>query len=201
VGVLEPSIERDREALVLARAVGQGAGHPAGDRVEHDHRRQLATGEDVRTDRDRVGTKLRDDPLVEALEPGREQRHLALAGQLLDERLVELAAGRGEGDDSGGPGRPVCGLERSVDDIDAQEHARAATVGIVVDLARAERCGVAVVEQAKLELAAEHACERLLLGEPTECVRNLGEDVDAHGTTQGTPRRGRTAGDRGPGGG
>ena len=52
----------------------QRAGQPPRDRVEQHHRRQVAAGEDVRPDRDRVGGEVLHDPLVEALEARREQR-------------------------------------------------------------------------------------------------------------------------------
>ena len=76
--------------------------------------------------------------------------------------------------------RPVGGLERSGDDVDAQHHPRAAAVRRVVDLPGAERGRVAVVEEAQLELAAEHAGDRLLLGHPRIGVWGESEDVDAH---------------------
>ena len=104
VRVLEPAVELRGEALELAGALGERARQPARDRVEQHHRRQLAAGEDVRADRDRVGAEVRDDPLVEALEARGEQRELGLRGELLDERLVELAPLRRQRDD---PCRPI----------------------------------------------------------------------------------------------
>jgi hypothetical protein len=70
-------------------------------------------------------------------------------------------------------------VERGRDDVDAQDHARAAAVRLVVDLAALERRGVAVVEEAELELGAEDGRERPLLGEPGERVRDEREDIDA----------------------
>jgi hypothetical protein len=99
VRVFEPAVEGGREALVLPRALGQRARQTTCDRVEQDHRGQLASREDVRPDRDRIAAETFDDPLVEALEARREQRDLALRGQLLDERLVEPAPGRRQRDD------------------------------------------------------------------------------------------------------
>ena len=75
----------------------------------------------------------------------------------------------------------VGGVERCCDDVDAQHHAGTAAVRLVVDLAGAERRRVAIVEEAQLELGAEHRGERALLGHPRERVRNLGEDVEAQG--------------------
>ena len=73
-------------------------------------------------------------------------------------------------------------VERSGDDVDAQHHPGAATVGIVVDLAAGERRVVAVVEQAQLELLAEHGSNRTLLREPGERMWKEGEDVELHRT-------------------
>ena len=78
-----------------------------------------------------------DDALVEALEARGEECDVLLRGELLDERLVELAA----------PGArvrrrapdvrvAVDGLERRRYDVDAQHHAGTATVRRVVDLPR-----------------------------------------------------------------
>ena len=92
------------------------------------------------------------------------------------------------------PGRavaPVRGLERRVDDVDAQHHPGTAAVRVVVDLARAQRRRVAVVEEPELELRAEDRREGLLLGEPAEGMRDLREDVDAHGGP-GYPSRRRS---------
>ena len=175
-----PPVERSAEALVLARALRERARQPACDRVEQHHRRQLAAGEDVGADRDRVGAEVVDDAGVESLEAGGEHRDRRLGGELLDERLVELAALRRQRDHARGPRVAVGRLERGRDDIDAQDHARTAAVGRVVDLAGAQRRRVAVVEEPKLELGAENGGERLLLGQPAESVRNLGEDVETH---------------------
>ena len=121
------------------------------------------------------------DPLVEALEARGEKRELALLRELFDERLVELPALGRQRDDSRRPALSVDALERGVDDVHPEDHARAAAVRIVVDLPRPERGRVAVVQEPELELAAEDGRERLLLRQPAEGVRNLREDVDAHG--------------------
>ena len=76
---------------MLARPLGERAREPARDGVEEHHRGQLAPGEHVRADRDGVGAELAHDPVVEALEPRREQGELALGGQLLDEPLGRAA--------------------------------------------------------------------------------------------------------------
>ena len=89
------------------------------------------------------------------------------AGELLHERLVELAALRRERDDAMGRKVAVDGLERRRHDVDAQHHPGAAAVRVVVDLTRGERRRVAVVEDAKLELRAEDRCDRPALREST----------------------------------
>ena len=71
-------------------------------------------------------------------------------------------------------------LERRRDDVDAQHHPCTAAVRRVVDLAGAQRRRVAVVEEPELELGAENGGDRLLLGQPAEGMRNLGEDVETH---------------------
>ena len=176
--VLEPALELGREALVLARSFGERARQPPGDRVEQHHRRQLAAGEDVRADRDRVGREVRDDPLVEALEARREERQRRLGGELLDDGLRQRPPLRRQRDHPLLGRLAVDGVERGRDDVDAQHHPGAAAVGLVVDLAGAQRRRVAVVEEPQLELGAENGGERPLLGHPRECVRNLGEDVE-----------------------
>ena len=114
-------------------------------------------------------------------EPRRQDGDGGLRRELLDELLVELSSLRGERNHPRRAVVAVRGPKRGVDDVDAEHHAGAAAVGIVVHLPRAERRRIAVVEEAQLELGAEHGRERLLLGEPAEGVRDLGEDVDAHG--------------------
>ena len=83
----------------------------------------------------------------------------------------------------------VDGLERSRDDVDAQHHAGTAAVRLVVHLAGAQRRRVAIVEEAQVELGAEHRGERPLLGHPRERVRNLGEDVETQGRLRLARRR------------
>ena len=80
-----------------------------------------------------------DDAGVESLESGREHRERRLGDELLDERLVELAALRRQRDHPRGRRVAVGSLERGRDDIDTQDHARAAAVGRVVDLPGAQR--------------------------------------------------------------
>ena len=121
-----------------------------------------------------------DDPLVEALEARREHHELALGGQLLHERLVELAPLRRQRDDPRRLGVTVGRVERCRDDVDPQHHPRPTAVRRVVDLARPQRRRVAVVEQAQLQLTTEHVRDRSMLRHPREGMRDLREDVDAH---------------------
>ena len=121
-----------------------------------------------------------DDPLVEALEAGGEERQRRFGRELLDDGLRQRPALRRQGDDALRGLLAVDRVERRRDDVDAQHHPGAAAVRLVVHLAGAERRRVAVVEEPQLELGAEHGRERPLLGHPRERVRNLGEDVEAH---------------------
>ena len=50
----------------------------------------------------------------------------------------------------------IDGVERGGNDVDAQNHPRAAAVGLVIDLSAPERREVAVVEEPQVELRTEH---------------------------------------------
>src|SRR5919108_4257039 len=93
---LEPAFERGGEALVRPALLAQRAREPASDSFEHDHGGQLAPGQDVGADRNRVGREVLEHALVEAFEAGGEEREGVLGGELLDELLVELAPLRRE---------------------------------------------------------------------------------------------------------
>ena len=121
-----------------------------------------------------------EDALVEALEAGGEQRQRRLLGELLDELLVELPPLRRERDDAVLRHAAVHRVEGGRDDVDAQHHPGPAAVRLVVDLARAERRRVAVVEDSELELGAEHRRQRTALANPVERGGNEREDVEAH---------------------
>ena len=121
---------------------------------------------------------MREDPLVEALEPGREQGQPLLRRELLDHRLRQLPPLRRQRNHAVRGRSGVHGIERRGDDVDAQHHARAASVRVIVDLAAGERRVVAVAEQAQLELAAEYGGHGPLLRQPRERVRNQSEDVE-----------------------
>src|SRR4029079_19815677 len=78
VRVLEAAAELGGERFDLSRALGEGARQPAGDRVEDDHRREVAVREDVGADGDGIRGEVFDDALVEPFEPrGQEGQPLA----------------------------------------------------------------------------------------------------------------------------
>src|SRR5271165_1945743 len=90
VRVLRVALQSRAEGLLGRRAlIAQGAGKLAHDGVADDHRGRLAAAEDIAADRDDVGGEVLDDPLVEALVAAAQERQLGLAGQLVDERVVE----------------------------------------------------------------------------------------------------------------
>ena len=99
--------------------------------------------------------------LVEALEARGEQRQLSLHGELLDHPLVERPSLRRQRDHPAPGLAAVRGVERRGDDVDAEDHAGAAAVRLVVDLAAAKRRRVAVGEQAQVELTAENGRRRV----------------------------------------
>jgi hypothetical protein len=179
VRVLQAAAQFCRKALDsagLGRA--ERARQPAGNRVDQNHRRQLAAGEHVRPDRDRIRGEVREHTLVEALEPSREQRQSLLLGKLLHDRLRQLAPLRAQCDDAVAGDTAVGGVERRRDHVDTEHHPCAASVRLVVDLSARKWCVVAVAEQAQLELVPEDGCKRSLFGQPRERMRNQGEDVE-----------------------
>ena len=99
VGVLRSAVESGAEGL-LHRALGiaEGARQLAQHRVRDHHRGQLASGEHVAPDRDRLVGEVLDHPLVEALVAAAEKRDVALLGELGREALVEQPARGSEGD-------------------------------------------------------------------------------------------------------
>ena len=110
----------------------------------------------------------------------REDRsvELLLGGELLDGRLVELAALRCQRDDTVVGDAAVDGVECCRNHVHAQHHSGAAAVGVIVDLARPQRGRVAVAEQPQVEAATENGGDGTLLGEPAEGMRNEGENVE-----------------------
>src|SRR6476469_9980689 len=91
VRILEPALELGREALECTRLLGDRARKTTRNRVDQDHRGQVAVRENVRPDRNRIGGEMLDDALVEPLEACREQRELLFLGQLFDDVLGQLA--------------------------------------------------------------------------------------------------------------
>jgi hypothetical protein len=78
----------------------------------------------------------------------------------------------------------VDAFERRRDHVDAEHHPRAAAVRLVVDLPAGERRPVAVVEEAKVELVAEHRRNGPLLRDGGKDLRHKGEDVNAQKSRQ-----------------
>ena len=104
---------------------------------------------------------------------------MRFSGEVFDQLLVEPASLGGQGDHPVFSVLVVRRFECGCDHVDAQHHARAAAVRVVVDLAVPERRRVAVVEQPQVELGPENGSEGPLLGEPGERVREEREDIDA----------------------
>src|SRR5918999_1626383 len=175
---LEPACEGVGEALEFAAVLPKSARKPACDGIEDDHRGELAPGEYVGPDRDRVGSDMLENPLVEALEARRHDRERVLGRQLLHQVLVELPSLRSQRDDAAPRVIAVDSLERGAHDVDAEHHSCSAPVGLVVDLADWKRREVAVAPEAQLQLRAEHRGDGSLLREPRERMRTPCEEVD-----------------------
>ena len=180
VRVFEPPVERGREALDLPGSLRERSRQSSRHGVDERERRDLTSREHVRPDGDDVGTEMIEDPLVEALEAGRQERECRLRGELLHELLVELPPLGRERDDPVTGRAAVDRLESSRDDVHAQHHSRTTAVRVVVHLARAQGRGVAVVEDAQVELGAEHRSHGTALPEPGERTRDQREDVEKH---------------------
>src|SRR6266511_2294908 len=165
------------DALRGTEGPGQLAQHGIGD----DHRSQLAARQDVAPDRDRVGREMLADPLVDTLIAPAQQGQIGLGGELRGQLLVEDPARRGEQHDAAtGEVLSVGGAQRGVDDVDAQNHPRAAPVRSVVDLPGAQWSRVAVVEQPQLAAVPQRVLDVALGGEPLERLRKEGENVEPH---------------------
>jgi hypothetical protein len=101
-----------------------------------------------------------------------------LARELLDDALIELPSLRRESDHAVLRKPPVDTFERCRDHVDAEHHARAAAVRLVVDLAARERRPVAIVEEPKVELAPEDRGDGSLLGHGCKDMGHEREDID-----------------------
>src|SRR3954452_18385398 len=187
VRVLGVAAQRLAEGL-LQRGLGvaERAGQLAQHGVHDDHRGQLAAGENEAPDGAGVRGEVLDDALVEALVAPAQQRDGRLARQLVDERVVEHAAARREGDDAALVAQVdrvlvVDALQGLVHDVDAQDHAGAAAERRVVDLAAAQRGPLARVERPDLVAVLRRVAHVALGAEPLEPLREQGEDVELHG--------------------
>lgn len=180
VGELKSSVESSREALDLTRTLRESAGQPACNGIDDRESWNLATREDVRPDRHLIGAQMVEDALVESFEAGREKRQGRLQCELLDKILVELPSAGRESDDSVCGCAAIDGVESRSNDVDAQDHTRAAAIRLVVHLPGPERSRVAVAEDAKVELASEYGSDRTPLPQPFEGARDEREDVESH---------------------
>ena len=159
---------------MLARALGERAGQPPGDGVEKHHRRQLAAREDVRADRDRVRRRGARRCARRSLRSAR--RGASARGSVASSSTTACVSGR------------PCGVS-AIDTVlgrrrrrrpraPPRRRRRASTIpapppyGSSSTWPRAQRRRVAVVEEAQLELGAEHGREGPLLGQPRERMRD-----------------------------
>ena len=176
--ILQPAFKRDRSSD-LARPLRQRAGETPSDGVDEGERRNLASGEDVRADRDDVGARW-SRILVEALESRRQQGERRFTRELLDELLVELSALGREGNHALSGAPPYTASSAAATTSTRSTIPSTPGVGVVVDLAGAQRRRFAVVEDAEVELGSEYRCEGSALPNPVERSRNEREDVEAH---------------------
>src|SRR5258708_6815648 len=128
-----------------------------------------------------------DNPLVEALEAGREQGHVLELGELFDHLLGQLPPLRAERNHRMRGALAVHRVERRGDDVDPQDHPRPTPVRLVVDLAVLQPRQVAGGEEPQVELVPEHRRDRPLLGQPRERVRDEREDVELHQSSTVNP--------------
>src|SRR5829696_7527080 len=106
VRVLGGALERRAERLLdCALTVTERPWELAQNRVADHHRRELATRQHVRPDRDHVRGEVLVHALVEALVAAAEEREPGLCGELGGERVVEATAPRGERDHPPLPGQ------------------------------------------------------------------------------------------------
>ena len=135
-----------------------------------------------------------DDALVEALVAAAQQRERRLAGELVDEAVVEQPAARDQRDHAALRAQldgvdAVEGAQRRVHDVDAQHHAGAAAERRVVDLAARERRVVARVERAHLVAVLQRVAHVALRAEPVEPLREERDHVELHRSASSRPRK------------
>ena len=121
------------------------------------------------------------DALVESFEAGGQQSEPLLVGELLHDVLCQLPALRRQRDHTLVGNAVVHRIQGSRDDVHAQHHACTTAVGLVVDLGSTKRRAVAVRKEPQIELGPEDGCDRTLLRQPGEGMRNQSEDIELHG--------------------
>ena len=84
--------------FLLNGIVRQHTWNEAADGIDHDHRGQFATGQDVITNGDFVGDKMLAHPLINALVMSTEQGDTRLLRKFLGDVLVKQPPLRGEQD-------------------------------------------------------------------------------------------------------
>jgi hypothetical protein len=161
--------------------VAEGAGQLAEHGVGDDHRRELAAGQHVGADRDRIVGEMLADALVDALVAAAEQGEMRLGRELGDQVVVEPPP-RGAEHDHPGAGRCVAvrRAQRRVDDVDAKHHPGSAAVGSVIHLAARQRRGLAIVKEAELRAPLDRVSHVALAEEPVKPLREQREHVDPH---------------------
>src|ERR1035441_9695376 len=186
VGVLRIAPERGAEGLLEGRLlVPERARQLAQDRIAHDHRRQLAAGEDIAPDRDLLAGEVLEDALIKALIAAAQQRQRGLGRQLVDETVVKRPPPGRKRDHPTLLAQPhrvhtVVGAQRAVHDIDAQQHPRSAAKWRVIDLPAAELGVLAEVHALEARARFERITHVALGGEPLKPFREQCEHVDLH---------------------
>ena len=131
-----------------------------------------------------------EDALIEALVASAQQRQRRLGCELSGERVVEHAPARRERDHSPALAQ-LDGVDRiaraqsAFHDVYAQQHARPAPEGRVVDLPAAERRVIAEVHALEARPARQHVAHVALAGEPLKPLGKQREDVNLHGHAPG----------------
>jgi hypothetical protein len=82
----------------------------------------------------------------------------------------------------------ICGFERSIDYVDPDDHAGAATVWSVIYLSVWQRRRIAIVEETHVMASTQCIAHMALAEKPTKPLRKEREDVDDH--LSGAPEAG-----------
>ena len=179
-GVLRMLQKAVREAFLDRRfAVADHSRQEPNGGVDQRHGRDLAPGQDEIAHRDLFDPVMLDHPLVEPLEAAANQRH-AFALRIAPRGLLrEGLAARGQEDQGT---YTLRGLDGALHHVGAQDHARPATRGRVIDVAvlalseRAQADGLKPPEPHVQRLAGQREPERARKGLGEE-----GDDLDGEG--------------------